>query len=483
MSSQELPLCECNSKSSFYCGNEEKYLCSQHLKNNHLDHSISYYSGVLKDRVKNSILQGLIKIRNKAENSLLLLNSRIESLYNEINAAYLKAQGEIANNLEIINCMIEDFDKSNNFIRVYPIILAIEENEERALKDLEHRFDFKISDKIILQEIPKFLCVYSTCSEIFSFEKEQKLINADIAIKNAEFYQLFKEAHTNYSSDDPDDNLMAWIRSIECKRNCENFKTIHIRGSSITELQIQCYNYLTRAYSIKELLLDDFVETDLEKLIDTTISNLQTLECLEIDRCEVTNTSCEKLCNSLANCNNLKEIIINECQTGEYIVKIIEKSDLSGLITLALSSTLISDSGVAKLCQFFPQLHRIKYLYLNSNFISEQGGLELRVYLKYLLTLIEINLSSNNIGNVAGEIFEALSSLPLISSIDISSIEFNQSQEPLLLENAQKLIYLDTIVFDMTMSENFLEILKPKLPEFCHIYRYNPDQFVKIEFK
>ena len=128
MSSQELPLCECNSKSSFYCGNEEKYLCSQHLKNNHLDHSISYYSGVLKDRVKNSILQGLIKIRNKAENSLLLLNSRIESLYNEINAAYLKAQGEIANNFEIINSMIEDFDKYNNFIRVYPIILAIEEN-------------------------------------------------------------------------------------------------------------------------------------------------------------------------------------------------------------------------------------------------------------------------------------------------------------------------------------------------------------------
>ena len=120
-------------------------------------------------------------------------------------------------------------------------------------------------------------------------------------------------------------------------------------------------------------------------------------------------------------------------------------------------------------------------MYLNQNIIGTDGGASLKVNLKYLRNLVTIDLSSNTIGKIGGEIFETLSNLPVLSSIDISGIGLEDDQIIFIFENIHKLVFLDTIVFDMTLSNDILRDLKKNVPDYCHIYKENPIDGVTIE--
>ena len=485
MADQNFLRCQCNAKASYLCANDGANLCSHHFLSLHSNHEVYYYVKNLKKDFRTSIIQGLTLIKSNIESSLCELNARTQRIYNEINEMYNKTQSEIAGALEIVNTMIDDFNKAEEeMIVAYPIISQIELNTARTMEGLKHCFNLQISDVSLLREIPDLFSVFSGVQRLFKASIREQPIIPDLCEKKKHLYNVFREANSRYSNiSDPSDLLATWIHCMRHSRNTENLRLLSIDGENLSENQIECFGYLPLAYQIKEVMLSNFGKDNFDRVLDTTLSRCRHLENIEIDSCEIEGNICEKLSQVLSNSMYLKEIIISSCETGERIVKSIGNTDLSSLIMLGLPSNMIGDNGIRMLCQFFPRMSRLKYLNLRNNDLGEQAGLELRIYLRYLTKLVEIDLSSNAIGKVAGEIFESLSSLPYLGSIDYSSIQLEEFQEEIIIANVKKLKYLDTFVLDMVLSEKFLRPLKQAVPEFCHIYRNNPDQDVRIEYK
>lgn len=483
MEPENFPPCSCNAKSSYYCETDQVFLCSHHCSTMHTSHQVYFHTSFLKPQSREGILQSLYNLKQKAENGLAFLSEKVQNIYAEINNYYDATYQEILSSIEKIEKMMEDLQKNSEFILAYPILHNFETNANRAILQLQHAFDLQVFDGPILKEIPKFLSLHSKIDDFFSGKKKEYNLDLELCESKRRFYNIFKEAMVNYPPGQNTGVLANWISSSDCKRNCEGLKLLHLNGADITETQLQCFSYIPRMYSLRELAIENFISEDFVKILESTLVHCKQIENLEMENCELEEKTCENFGKALKNCPDLKEIIICRCQNGDSIIKIIQTADLSNLTTLVLSYNIIGDDGIASLSRLFPMLHKLKYLHLDNNIFANQGGLELQIYLQYLTSLIEIDLSSNKIGEVAGEIFKVLSDLPLLSSINFSSIELVTDQEQLILQNSSKLKYLDTFVFDMTIPDNFLFELKRTLPDFAHLYRENPEQGIRVEFK
>jgi Leucine Rich repeat len=476
MDIRHIPNCKCNSQSYYYCYDHNDYLCTQHFKTQHLDHTVKFIIDSFTLKTKQSVVQSLLELKRKVENSLQELSSIVEKITARLHEYSSSVYQKILQDLDIINSMIQNFEVSGNLIPAYPLLEAIQSNQQRALDDIINIFDLRISDAFILSEIPKFLNVFSNINEIFTREKPKVEVPKKIVERKNKEYKNIRELQKLY----PADHLPLKVESLQSKRNCERIKVFSIDGQA--QDNFDSYMFLFRIYTVKELILCNFTEDPiLNDLVKKTIKNCKKIKKIQVESCDIGEDTCINLGKCLEKCENLNEICVALCQNGNHITRIIPEQNLSYLITLALSNNLIADEGISKICKLFPAMHRIKYLWLNSNTFSKPGGIDLSIYLKYLVTLEEINLSSNNIGMIAGEIFATLSDLPVLSKIDISSTDLWPEQEIYILKNIWKLKYLDTIVFDMTVSHELLADLKQKIPDYCHIYKENPDQSIRIE--
>ena len=479
----EFPKCPCNADSSFYCHTENSYLCAQHYKSHEASHNCYYYTGLLNPALCNQLIASFQNLKIKVEASVEQLNSQAQKLYDELNSQFQVAYKLIQFDIERIDVILENLQKQNEYIPAIPLFFQVLENESRVISSISQAFSLHIADQTITQELKKFISIYSGLDEFYTKEREQVQIDPREIEAIVQKYEIMKKAATLHPPSQYSDDLSNWIESMNCKRDCEKHKLLWLNGDKLTDHLIEGFSMVPNIFFIKELVLESFSSEGFDQTTDSIVSKCAYVENLQIISCEIDENAATKLSSVLQNNKNLHEIIVDDCQTGDFICVLLQKADLSLLETLVLSQTLIGDSGVSALCKLFPLLHHLKHLDLSKNYFGSQGGIELAIYLKYLTRLYEIKLSSNKIGEVAGEIFMSLSFLPRISSIDISSIDLRQEQHEFIINSIPRMGYLEILVLDFTTPESFMDVVKQIAQKFTHIYTDNPDEKIRIEFK
>ena len=357
MSNSIVPLCSCNTREKYFCLEDQSYFCLKHSSTNHCHHTIYFNTKNLDPRLLKSILNGLESLKSGIKEKLQKMTEKIQKIVDEVKNVYNTKYNESMKMIGVIDSMIEDFHKTNEFIRAYPIIQDFEENEEKALFDLQNRFEIKFNEKKILREIPKILMIYSSIDEISSRNDENvKTLSEKLKESKKRAHYLYEQARIYTSSQRFNNNILDWFRSIRVKRNLEKFCSICINGENISNLEIDLYSYIPQLYYIKKISLCNFSDLSLAKIVNLFVSQCNYIEKLKIENCDIEKNICEKIANKLSECKNISEVVIHQCRAGDFITQIIMKIDFSSIITLVLSSNYIADEGIIELSKFFPRM-------------------------------------------------------------------------------------------------------------------------------
>lgn len=472
--------CDCGAEALFYVKTEQRHLCLAHRKAYKGYDEVYFNKAMLPKKVYNDVLAGLKETRRICENNLDALQDLVEGIYNQINEIFTRQSQKLLSSLTKINEIVETFENPDQFVRALNIFTLIQDNPPSLISSLKHRVSLK-ANKQLTNLLNSSLQVYSNLDDLLE-NSSDPTPPSDFFKKDLKMRQDLYKVSKNYHPPENSGQLTDWINSINMPRNLANFKTLSITGLNISDEIIEGYSLLPNIFYIKELSLVSFEKNQFESIALKVLHQCKHLKKLQIEDCEVSNQASELIMNSLSDLEDFSEIIFNDCQAGDLLSVIPSKLNLSSLQTLAFSKSLLADEGIETVSKLFQKMHSLKYLYLDSNSFGSQGAVYLVMNLGFLQELVDIDLSSNKIGECLGFIFQSLSLIQRLARINVSSTETHESQYELILAALGKFLYLESIVFDMTLPKTFLKQAKGSVPEFCMVFQDNPDLEMCFEF-
>lgn len=473
-------LCHCGAEASFFIGTEQKHVCLAHRKAYKERDDVYFNKAMLSKKVVYEVVKALKETSLICENALGRLQDMIEETYNMVNEVFTRESQKLLSSLNKINQIVESFENSEQFVKALNIFTLILDNPPSLISSLKHRVSLKSNNQLI-KLFESSLQVNSNLEDLLDYSNTQ-CPPSEVFKKDLKMRQDLYRVSKNYHPPENAGQLTDWISSINMPRNLANFRTLSISGHNINDEIIEGYSLLPNIFYIKELSLVNFEKDSFESVALKVLTQCKHLKRLQIEDCDVSKQASELIMNSMSELEDFSEIIINDCQAGDVLAVIPSKLNLSSLQTLAFSKCLLADEGIEVVSKLFPKMLSLKYLYLDSNTFTSQGAVYLVMNLGFLLELRDIDLSNNKIGECLGFVFKSLSLIPRLGRINVSSTDTHETQYELILASLNSFVYLESILFDMTLPKSFLIEVKKSVPEFCVVFRDNPEQDMCFEF-
>jgi len=464
-------LCSCGNEANFYAETEQKYLCLFHRKYYRGEGRVYFNKKVLKSKVLNDMIGKLRELSMECEKALDGLQSMVEKIYREVNEVFERESSKLLSSMAKIEEIVETIQNPEQFVNALNIFTLIQDNPAFLLSSLKDRVSLKINPRFT-KTLQSVIQVHSSLEDLLYAPSPMPAAPLSYQTTSKTRYDLLKVAK-NYHPPSNEGQLTLWIESIDIPRNLSQFKTLSISGENINEEVIDGYSLLPSIYRIRDLCLVSFEKDPLDSIVSKLLSQCQHLKRLQLEDCEISKPSSEFIMNSISECEEFSEIIISQCGAGDILAIIPSKVDLKFLTTLSFSKAYLADEGVEMLCKLFPKMHSLQHLHLDNNTFTNQGAVYLILYLSFLQELRDINLSNNKIGECLGFIFQSLSY--------IRSTIMHESQYDLVLDCINRFLYLECILFDMTLPSAFLQSVKSAVPGFCHVFKDNPEQEMCFE--
>ena len=472
-------LCSCGAEASFYAELEQKHLCLYHKKHFKAKGQVYFNKQVLKNKVLNEMIGELKELSSECEKTLDGLQIMVENIYRQVNEAFERESSKLLSSLAKIEEIVETLQNPQPFVQALNIFTLVQDNPAFLLSGLKDRVSLKINPRFS-KTLESLIQVHSNLEDLLY--TPTPIPAAPLSFQSASKirYDLLKVAK-NYHPPANHGQLTLWIESLDVPRNLLQFKTLSISGTDVNEEVIDGYSLLPSVYHVRDLCLISFEKDSFDSIVSKLLSQCRKITRLQLEDCDVSKQSSEFIMNSISECEEFTELIISQCGAGDILAIIPSKVDLKYLTTLSFSKAFLADEGIEVISKLFPKMHSLCHLHLDNNAFTNQGAVSLILHLSFLQELRDINLSNNKIGECLGFIFQSLSYIPLLGKINVSSTMMHESQHDLVLGCVNRFSYLESILFDMTLPQAFLQKVKSLVPGFCHVFKDNPELEMSFE--
>lgn len=476
----------CYLKAELKCGTCDEFYCINHAyscKINPLPHILINWPPAC-----GSLFEDL---KGKLFHHLKMIESSSTEIIKALVSLKRKSIGIVQEHLKFIDDLEKDFESNSQIGQNQnTIINKYLKNPSEDLKDvLLTSITFTNFFNEILQIINQTLPINFNTDFLLKNEKiNPKPSTSDSSIEISEAvesanYTFFKliEFKKEFASNVVLSNIFHLMKmeQVTYRETVTSFNLPYENCTSIKGVKIQC-DSLSLFPKLNSIILERLTPDQVESLLPN-LKIPKKVKHFTLDRCiDIGPLELKELKKKLEN-TNLKSFSFKLCNClSEGINLVVSKLAPNRLTHLMLPGNLLGFEGCKGLASCLHKFTCLTHLNLRNNDLTVREMNILWPALNKLSKLKHLDIAINEL-KIHGikKLLKGIEKSPFLASLDISSNkladEDDESIKVMFKEDFNELKLLETLVLDMTVKKDQLDVLREALPKFTNIFISNSD--------